>query len=207
MPTDQDTEITLGTAKMLGLFFGLVILCAVFFGMGFSVGRNSVKVSPVDTEVSVVKNSATPAAAAKPNAPATNPDLTFYKAVEQKDPNAQLSAPQPVNSPKEVNPSPPTDNPPEAENKLAVGNPAPVPDAAAAPPTNAYYVQVAAITNKDDAEALVEALKKKQYAAFSATATTDKFFHVQIGPFSDIKVAEATKAKLVGDGYNPILKR
>ena len=37
MSKNEDTEITLGTGKMLGLFFGLVILCAVFFGMGFSM--------------------------------------------------------------------------------------------------------------------------------------------------------------------------
>src|SRR6478752_1225415 len=41
-----DTEITLGTGKMLALFFGLVILCAVFFGMGFSMGKNSVRSGP-----------------------------------------------------------------------------------------------------------------------------------------------------------------
>src|SRR6266700_6639832 len=43
---ENDTEITLGTGKMLALFFGLVILCAVFFGMGFSMGKNSVKTGP-----------------------------------------------------------------------------------------------------------------------------------------------------------------
>ena len=42
----NDTEITLGTGKMLALFFGLVILCAVFFGMGFSMGKNSVRSTP-----------------------------------------------------------------------------------------------------------------------------------------------------------------
>src|SRR6266481_2603774 len=42
----NDTEITLGTGKMLGIFFGLVILCAVFFGMGFSMGKNSVRSAP-----------------------------------------------------------------------------------------------------------------------------------------------------------------
>ena len=31
--------------------------------------------------------------------------------------------------------------------------------------------------------------------------------YVQIGPFSDIKEAESTRAKLVSDGYNPILKK
>ena len=36
----QDTEITLGTGKMLALFFGLVALCGVFFGMGFYAGKS-----------------------------------------------------------------------------------------------------------------------------------------------------------------------
>jgi len=39
MAGSEDTEITLGTGKMLALFFGLVALCAVFFGMGFSLER------------------------------------------------------------------------------------------------------------------------------------------------------------------------
>jgi cell division protein FtsN len=30
---------------------------------------------------------------------------------------------------------------------------------------------------------------------------------VQVGPYGDIKDAEGTRAKLVGDGYNPILKK
>ena len=38
-------------------------------------------------------------------------------------------------------------------------------------------------------------------------SATDKFFHVQVGPFNDLKDAEATRAKLMSDGYNPILKR
>jgi cell division septation protein DedD len=71
---------------------------------------------------------------------------------------------------------------------------------------NGYYVQVAAVSKQEDAEALVDALKKKQYAAFAATPG-DKLFHVQVGPFSDIKEAESTRAKLVADGYNPILKK
>ena len=44
-------------------------------------------------------------------------------------------------------------------------------------------------------------------AAFSAPATSDKLFHVQVGPFGDIKEAEIVRGKLVGDGYNPILKK
>jgi cell division septation protein DedD len=70
-----------------------------------------------------------------------------------------------------------------------------------------YAVQVAAVSKQEDADALVEALKKKSYQVFIASQGTDKLFHVQVGPFNDIKDAEATKAKLTGDGYNPIVKR
>jgi hypothetical protein len=37
--TGNDTEIALGTRSLLGIFFGLVLICAVFFGLGYSVGR------------------------------------------------------------------------------------------------------------------------------------------------------------------------
>jgi len=67
---------------------------------------------------------------------------------------------------------------------------------------------VAAVSKQEDADALVDALKKKQYSAFvAAQSAADKLFHVQVGPFSDVKDAEATRTRLVGDGYSPILKR
>ena len=53
-----------------------------------------------------------------------------------------------------------------------------------------YFVQVAAVSKQEDAAALVDALKKKQYPAFAANTPGDKLFHVQVGPFADIKVAE-----------------
>jgi cell division septation protein DedD len=74
-------------------------------------------------------------------------------------------------------------------------------------PTGGYTVQVAAVSKQEDAEALVDALKKKQYPASASTSSADKFFHVQLGPFSDIKEAEAMRARLISDGYNPILKK
>ena len=73
-------------------------------------------------------------------------------------------------------------------------------------PTSAYFVQVAAVSKQEDADALVDALKKKEYPAFVAAAA-DKLFRVQLGPFSDFKDAEAMRTKLMGDGYSPILKK
>ncbi len=69
-------------------------------------------------------------------------------------------------------------------------------------------MQVAAVSKQEDADSLVDALKKKTYPAFVADpVTTDKLFRVQVGPFSDVKEAEATRTRLIADGYSPILKK
>jgi DedD protein len=192
--TSQDTEITLGTGKMLALFFGLVALCAVFFGMGFSLGRTSVRIASPDlpAATTVSTSSAHPSAV---KTTSTNPpaDMTFYKTVAAKDGNSQPAAKE-ASTP-----------PPEAAAPAASANNAP--DLAAPPPANSYFVQVAAVSKAEDAAALVDALKKKQYPAFSTNAPTDKLIHVQVGPYPDIKDAELMRGKLVSDGYNPILKR
>ena len=185
MANSEDTEITLGTGKMLAIFFGLVALCAVFFGMGFSLGKNSVAPNGAGVASPVSSASSARPAAMKPSGSAASPDLSFYKTVGQKEADTQLSA----------------------DTDAAQASPPSAPDPAAAPPLNGYYVQVAAVSKEEDAQALVEALKKKQYAAFATNRSTDKLFHVQVGPYGDIKDAESTRAKLVGDGYNPILKK
>ena len=37
----KPSEITLSTASLLGIFFGLVLICGVFFGFGYSMGRGT----------------------------------------------------------------------------------------------------------------------------------------------------------------------
>ena len=194
----QDTEITLGTGKMLALFFGLVALCAVFFGLGFSLGRGSARSMMASDQPSTQGTAPTlrPSAMKSGGVQAQPGEgMTFYKAVEQKDANPQLAPADPAPAPAKDNAKDAADSskPPDPMN-IAGGS--------------GYFVQVAAVSKQDDAQALVDALKKKQYAAFTSnTSSNDKFFHVQVGPFGDIKDAEATKAKLISDGYNPILKK
>jgi len=193
MAAAGDTEITLGTGKMLLLFFGLVALCAVFFGMGFSFGKNSVKaqLAPQGASLQTAENSYRPSALKSPGA-ASAPDPAL-KPVSQKPADAQPVA--------------------NAASNAAETSAQPVPSAPAAsdspapPSLNGYFVQVAAVSKQEDADALVDALKKKQYPAFSANSSSDKFIRVQVGPFGDIKEAEAVRARLVSDGYNPILKK
>ncbi|HTM37709.1 MAG TPA: SPOR domain-containing protein [Terriglobales bacterium] len=182
---ETDTEITLGTGKMLILFFGLVLLCAVFFGMGFTMGKNSVRSAP---ELQATPTGARPSAASQN--PTAQPQATAPSNQAAPENTTTVSGQQPAQQ-----------APAAADN---AGQPAGSQPAPAGP---GYFVQVAAVSKQEDADALVEALKGHGYSALIATPTSDKLYHVQVGPFTDIKDAETTRAKLVSDGYNPILKK
>jgi DedD protein len=182
---ETDTEITLGTGKMLILFFGLVLLCAVFFGMGFTMGKNSVRSAP---ELQATPMGVRPSAA---NSPAAQPQATAPATQSSADNNTSSSGQ-------------PGQQTPTGTDQNAAQQSGTPPPALSGP---GYFVQVAAVSKQEDADALVEALKGHGYSALIAMPTSDKLYHVQVGPFSDIKDAEATRAKLVSDGYNPILKK
>jgi DedD protein len=205
--SSEDTEITLGTGKMLALFFGLVALCGVFFGMGYKVGKNASDLSLHEGLPPAATGPLRPAADKPATASTPSPDLTFYKSVEQNDANPQLTTPSstPAAAQNTVSTAPSSSPAPTAPATATVANP----NAAPAPPPvmGGYFVQVAAVTKQEDADALVDALKKKNYAAFSVPGPVDKLFHVQVGPFGDIKDAESTRDRLVSDGYNPIVKK
>jgi DedD protein len=190
----QDTEITLGMGKLLGLFFALAALCAVCVGVGYSLGKNSAKnaaTTVADGTQAYGSTTTKPVngSAPRPAAGGTKSDLTFYKAVEQKEPDSKLT---------------------EAEPETQAAESA-TPKAAApemARPGSGYVVQVAAVSKQEDAQALAEALRKKSYVVvISSNNQSDKLYHVQVGPFADIAEAETTRNRLVGDGYNPILKK
>ena len=196
MPTSQkDTEVTLGTGRMLALFFLFVLVCAVFFAIGFSLGRR--------TTMAVVGNSSASSAGGQmggrpsagkdvSKAPSQPADFSFYKAVGSSTANSEL-----------------TTQGTQAQAPAANGTTPPPAAPAAAPPTaGGYFVQVAAVNRQEDADALVQALKKKEYPAFAAkNSTSDNYYHIQVGPYADLKDAEAMRARLIADGYNPIVKK
>jgi DedD protein len=216
MDSSQDTEITLGTPKLLALFFGLVIVCAVFFALGYSLGRKSDVGQAASAAIPLqsVTSAAKPAGSGSPPAQ----PMTFYKAVEQKDANAQLTpasqaipAPSASGGSSSANPSAnPAAVPGAAASSTGAQPDSSVnpPDPMAAIPVGGYFVQVAAVSKQEDAQALVDALKQKQYPAFvAANSSSDSLLRVQMGPFSDIKEAEGVRTRLINDGYNPILKK
>src|SRR6202795_4638972 len=92
----QDTEITLGTGRMLAIFFTFVLICAFFFSIGFSLGRrttiagsSTLGIAHAGTPATIVRPSA-----AKNDAPQPTPqsgDFSFYKPVAEKNADAALT--------------------------------------------------------------------------------------------------------------------
>jgi len=198
MASSEDTEITLGTGKLLVLFFGLVAICAVFFALGYSLGRKS------EPTLAAASTPAAPQASsnsAKASSGSAAPPMTFYKAVEQKDATPDLTPPADTTKTDTTTAAAAPTNP-----SAQTAQPAPV-DPTTSLPATGYFVQVAAVTKQEDAQALVDALKKKDYPAFVAAQSVDKLFRVQLGPYADVKDAEAMRTRLIGDGYSPILKK
>ena len=200
----QDTEITLGTGRLLFLFFGLVMVCSVFFGLGFTLGRSSgpagpapIIQGPAATGIPV-QTSAKPTpvktAASSDAKPSTSDELAFYKSAPDKDAKKDDAAP--------------AETQPDTIVRTAATTAKTAPELAktSSAPQQGFVVQIAAVSKKDDADALVSALRRKNYPVFTLADNNDHLFHVQVGPFFDRKEAQNMKDTLAGDGYNPIVK-
>ncbi len=67
-------------------------------------------------------------------------------------------------------------------------------------------VQIAAVSSQDVADILTSSLAKKGYTVSVRHEPQDKLLHVQIGPFTSRKDAEAMRARVLADGFNAIVK-
>jgi len=210
---EQPSEFTTGLSPWMKTFFGAVVLCAIFFALGYTFGRNSAPITTTNltgdpkpvagasTDKPSAAQAQNTAVTETQNAPAQQSDLTFYKSVEKK-PDAQLTPSSAPDSKPAVTTAQPTQNssatppvkqPPEMAN-IKIGG--------------TIAVQVAAVSKEEDADALVSALRNKNYPVFVVSNVPgDKLFHVQVGPFAELKDAETIRARLASDGYNPIIKK
>jgi DedD protein len=214
-----DTEITLGTGKLLGIFFTAAVLCALFFGLGFNLGRGSTPIpepnvaaaSPAASGNNAAKPSAnhvattTPCPAGQICSDSTTPEATPPPTVTPEGTDPGAATPPANTTPASTTAAPPqtptpVQNPPSTTPST---NPAPT---ATPAPVATFVVQVAAVSRREDADALTIALRKKAYPAFVVSDLPDKLFHIQVGPFDDRKAASDTRDKLSNDGYNPIIK-
>ena len=191
----DDTEITLGMGKLLGLFFLLAAICGVFFSIGYSLGKSTGREQalndqpaaaatlPAETASGVRQDKPSAVVAVKAEAestpaeqPATsNPhsNLTFYKAVQETSEAAAQPAAKETQS---ATPSSTTANPEAvpaataksapATNTVATAPATPVTRSSPVTGPGTFVVQIAAVSREDDAVALAGALRKKNYNVF-----------------------------------------
>ena len=217
----RDTELTLGPFKLLALFFGLVLLCGICFGLGYAVGNHSAKnASAAAPPLAAVTPPPTAMASAHSNKPSANPQNASQRAVASAPPSASsASSESSASTPSDANhfvvqyAPPPA---PAARTGHWVVKPALPPQSTQPQPVAAskaqasssppLMVQIAAVSHPEDAQVLVSALRRRGFAVTVRHDPADGLLHVQVGPFASRTEAAAMRQKLLNDGYNAIVQ-
>ena len=205
--TSSDLELTLGGGTVLTLAGGLIILCAVCFGLGYLVGHGRTTEPEIATEASNPR----PHGAAMPAGSGTKPGAAGVapKGPEKSDETGDGPdrASDPAAGPTQGGASPATES--QVRPALA-GQGAPAQSTLKIQPataqTQGWMVQIAAISHAEDAQVLVAALKKRGYEVTARRDLGDNLIHVQTGPFVNRNDANAMRQKLLNDGYNAIVQ-
>lgn len=207
-------ERVLESRHVIGLFLLMLVFSAVFFTLGYVMGRNQydgqvrAASTPHDVPDAVVKKpdagSKHPANTPATNVPAPeesnpNSDWEFYSADKQKETGDHLKPVSPVT----ISPSAKT-APQNNGNSKTVAT---VFEAPKPPQPGGYTLQVMAVRRESDALDLAKRLQKNKFPAFVLTPQGSKYYRVQVGPYSDKKSAEAAKKGLEGAGFRAIVKR
>lgn len=210
-------DLVLESRHLIGLFLLMVVTSGVVFTLGYLMGRSQ---ADAQFRAAGLHDAARPAAgtvaarAPSPQVP-TRPqqpsdtggapapsEWDFYRAGEKPKKPPELTKPG-----KKVEVA---SKQPDAVSNSAKTKPADKSKGSMNPPLvphGAMVLQVAALTKEGDALALAEALQQRKYPAFVLAPTTDKYYRVQVGPYTDQQSAEATRHKLEQEGFKAIVKR
>ena len=207
----------LESRHLVSLFLGVVLLCGVFFTLGYVMGHNQYggpvhAADSMDNSSPSVRPAPKPKEVEAPPAAAPNPannEWDFYSKKNNNDergdpvakPSANAPASPPAVSTRATNPAPTA--------PIASAKTVPV-SARFQPPhlvKGAVVLQIAALTHESDALAMADVLQQKHFPSFVVTPSTDYFYRVQVGPYPDEKAAESAKAALDHAGFIAIIKR
>jgi len=218
----HDTELTLSSTSLLLILFGLVLLCGLCFGVGYALGHRGTQdtaalVQPAGVEPATAQSDSgrsKPSANAQTGADSTPPDVNTAPdgsvASNTEGESVQSAAVaaaggssnEPANAAGQVRPAlgttAPKAGPPTLPATSAVGPALPTP--------GSVMVQIAAVSEQEDADVLMGALRKHGYAVAARRDPVDDLIHVRVGPFKTRDEAEIWREKLLSDGYNAIVQ-
>jgi cell division septation protein DedD len=205
---------------VIGLFVLILLFSALFFALGFKMGQSQTdviagiklpRIGVADPLVTprplpgkhtngVAPQDAPPAS----ERPTESPDNPAWKI---REPENTAARPSHVDTP--PNPVAPQHSAPAMVKTTAAPVSAPPHNKASSVPfvpTGSYTLQVAALRSRDDALDLSKNLQKRKFPSFVAPPQGDKFYRVQVGPYTDQKSAEAARKGLDAAGFKAIVK-
>lgn len=237
-----DTELTLGSWTLLTMFFGLVLLCGLCFGLGYALGSRGSKgpvfqsqppaAGPSSPQAPANSQAVKPSAAEQPPAnpmqPMAGTDTSVAAASGVAQAAGQGSVPGAAPGAPAGAGVPVATAAPVAAQQVAASNQAgwhavqpALPGGTsgmqgvqattasavrpAIPGQPSTMVQIAALSNQEDAGVLMGALRRRGYAVSAVRSPADNLIHVCVGPFSNRMDANAMRQKLLSDGYNAVV--
>ncbi len=218
----RDRELTLGPAMLLALAFGLLLLCGVFFGLGYAAGRRSP--APA-VAAGALPAAGQPIAAQTAGSLSKPPAAGLIPSAPQQTAVAELPQPSAADGSPAGNPltsyggvgagsNAPSGQPlvrpalsPQANGPQPASTPSPSPQVQPAlSQGSVWMVQIASVSDPEDANVLVAALRRHGYTATFRRAPADGLIHVEVGPFSNRNDAHAICQRLLADGYNAVIQ-
>ena len=203
----RDRELTLSTGAILGIFFGLVLICGLFFAFGYNLGHKSAAPQLASTDDNNSTSSSSfnnfkPSAGSPSGGGPVIPLASTSSVPVTPPPAAAASSTVPAESATPADAAPSSGHP----APIVLSHPAPTADMPSASATGSFVVQIAAVSHQEDANLLVNALQGKGYSVAAHSEPQDKLFHIQVGPFNSRRDAEAMRQRLLADGYNALVK-
>jgi len=182
-------ELVLGNKQLLSGFFVVVVLFAVFFLMGYFVGRNS-----------------------SPPVRAANPPATTAAQASTPDSRPDASGPAPAQTapakqePADNSPADATSGTRPAQTSPAqTATPPAAAPAPVEPAPGESYLQVMAV-RQEEAEIVARTLKDKGFPS-SLSPASKGLTRVLVGPYTDTASLGKAKAELENAGFHPIVKK
>ena len=215
----------LESRHLIALFLGVVLLCCVFFTLGYVMGKTQYGNAPVEAASIEKSPPVSPRGVQTAAQPQASPEWDFYakkktaevplKPARRGEP-ARLGGSAPASShaaesaPSSFAPVAPAPTPVRRESAPAISRTASaVPARFRAPrmSKNAVVLQVGALRSESDALAMADALQAKGFPSFVVNPTTDGFYRVQVGPFDSQAIGDKAKQNLQRAGFKAIYRR
>ena len=214
----RSKDWVLGGRHLVGVFVLLVVLFGMVFTLGYLLGRNqydaqlraaastipgkpdSVSDKPVKS-VKSLRGPRGPDDVEKPAAPPS--DWDFYHSAEPAKPAEPLAEP-----PKSFVPGR-TAVPAARKSGTRIDSARSNSKSVSPPPIphGAMVLQVAAMARQSDAVALAQALQQKRFPAFVLPPGADRYYRVQVGPYTDPQSADLARQRLESQGFKAITRR